>query len=545
MKPLKYLLLTTLSASLFSACGEKGGSPQIDIYAKESVQISQTDLQNKIKGGWAGQTIGVIYGAPTEFKFQGTTMQSYHPIPWNDTIAVYWWNKKPGLFDDIYNDLTFVETFERYGLNASSDTLAHYFATADYHLAHANQAGRYNIRQGLKPPASGHWLNNPHADDLDFQIEADFIGLMTPGMLNSTLDIANKVGHIMNSGDGFYGGVFVSSLYSLAFISNDISSMINQSLKYIPTESTFNQCIQDVVKLHKQYPNDWEAAWFELHKKWNNDVGCPKGVFMSFNIDAKMNSAYIALALLYGKGDFGKSMEIAARCGQDSDCNPSSVGGILGVMIGYDKIPEVWLKPLHAIEDMNFMGTNVSLNKAYELSYKHAIEIVKANNGKVEGDQVTIPLIEPKVLALEQNFENTHPIARNKIDESINGEYSFDFIGNGFVVYGNLINVSNMDKAYMYRVTNRFGSEIFALAEPNDPYVAELELYIDGKKDQTILMPMKNPSRRLEPAWKYQLNETKHQVTLKWLNPNAKYEIRINDIIIYSEKPYVGANLNQ
>ncbi|MCS2812545.1 hypothetical protein NXX52_03900 [Bacteroides ovatus] len=43
------------------------------------------------------------------------------------------------------------------------------------------------------PPASGHWLNNPHADDLDFQIEADFIGLMAPAMLPEALDIASRV----------------------------------------------------------------------------------------------------------------------------------------------------------------------------------------------------------------------------------------------------------------------------------------------------------------------------------------------------------------
>lgn len=538
MKIFKYINAATLSVLLLTACGQQ--KPDKSLYTQSSVTMSKDALMDKIKGGWAGQTIGVIYGAPTEFKFQGTTLQDYQPIPWNDTIARYWWDKKPGLFDDIYNDLTFVETFEKCGLQAPIDTLAKHFAAADYHLAHANQAGRYNIRQGIMPPASGHWLNNPHADDLDFQIEADFIGLMTPGMLNSTLDVANRVGHIMNSGDGFYGGAFVSTLYSLAFVTNDIDLMLAEALKCIPQESQFHQCVSDVVKWHKQYPDDWKATWFELHKKWNKDVGCPKGVFLSFNIDAKINSAYIALALLYGKGDFTKSLDIATRCGQDSDCNPSSVGGILGVMHGYSKIPENWLKPLHAIENLDFQGTTVSLEKAYQYSFKHALEIIQLNEGKVESNQVTIPLVEPKVLPLEQNFENMHPIARNKIDESINGEYSFEFTGNGFVTYGNLINVSHMDKSYMYRVTNRFGSEIFALAEPNDPYVAQLEVYIDGQKDQTVNMPMKNPSRRLEPAWKYQLPEGKHKVALKWLNPNPKYEIRINDIIIYSEKPFTN-----
>ena len=107
----------------------------------------------------------------------------------------------------------FVEAFDELGLDCSQEELAKRFAFADYHLAHANQAGRYNIRQGIMPPASGHWLNNPHADDLDFQIEADFIGLMAPAMLPEALDIASRVGHIMNSGDGFLWWCFRSSSF--------------------------------------------------------------------------------------------------------------------------------------------------------------------------------------------------------------------------------------------------------------------------------------------------------------------------------------------
>ena len=40
--------------------------------------------------------------------------------------------------------------------------------------------------------------------------------------------------------------------------------------------------------------------------------------FVPFNIDATINSAYIVIGLLYGQGDFAKTMDIATRCGQDS-----------------------------------------------------------------------------------------------------------------------------------------------------------------------------------------------------------------------------------
>jgi hypothetical protein len=493
-------------------------------------------LKDKIKGGWAGQTIGVVYGAPVEFKYQGSIIPDYQNIPWREGYVKYWWDKKPGLFDDIYTDLNFVAVFEKYGLNAPTDIIANSWAGTAYHLAHANQASRYNILNGIMPPQSGNWKNNPHADDLDFQIEADFIGLMAPGMVNSATEIANRVGHIMNSGDGYYGGVFVSALYSLAFVSNDANEIVEQAIKTIPEGTKFHDCIADVIKWHKQNPNDWQATWFELQKKWNNDVGCPKGCFLSFNIDAKINSAYVAIGLLYGKGDFTKSIDIATRCGQDADCNPATVGGVLGVMLGYSKIPTFWLNPLQEIEPLDFEGTTMSLAKAYDMSYRHATEMVKLAGGTVDSNKIVIPFAPPVAVAFEQNFEKTFPVFRDRYDKSFTDELSYDFVGNGYIFYGNLVKNSKIDKNYIDRVSKRVGSEVFGLAEPEDPYVAELEIYIDGKLDEHVKMPMKNTSRRLEPAWKYQLAEGKHNVTLKWINPKPEYEIRINDIMVYSEK---------
>jgi hypothetical protein len=497
-------------------------------------------LKDKIKGGWAGQTIGVVYGAPVEFKYQGSIIPDYQNIPWREGYVKYWWDKKPGLFDDIYTDLNFVEVFEKYGLKVSTDTIAHHWASTPYHLAHANQASRYNILSGIMPPQSGNWKNNPHADDLDFQIEADFIGLMSPGMVNSATEIANRVGHIMNSGDGYYGGVFVSALYSQAFVSNNANELVEQAIKVIPEGTKFHDCIADVIKWHKQNPNDWQATWFELQKKWNNDVGCPKGVFLSFDIDAKINSAYVAIGLLYGKGDFTKSIDIATRCGQDADCNPATVGGVLGVMLGYSKIPAFWLKPLQEIEPLDFEGTTMSLAKAYDMSFRHATEMIKLAGGTVDSNEIVIPYAKPVAVAFEQNFEKTFPIFRDRFDKSFAEELSYDFVGNGYIFYGNLVKNSKIDKNYIDRISKRVGSEVFGLAEPDDPYVAELEVYIDGKLDEKVKMPMKNTSRRLEPAWKYQLTEGNHNVTLKWINPKPEYEIRINDIMIYSEKSPVS-----
>jgi hypothetical protein len=166
--------------------------------------------------------------------------------------------------------------------------------------------------------------------------------------------------------------------------------------------------------------------------------------------------------------------------------------------------------------------------------------MIRKSGGKTGAEQVVIPYQKPVPVKFEQNFDKTFPIFRDRFDKSFTEELLYEFTGNGYIFYGNLVKCAKVDKNYIDRVSKRVGSEAFALAEPDDPYVAELEVFIDDQLDQTVKMPMKNASRRLEPVWKYQLTEGKHTVRVRWVNPDPAYEIRINDIMIYSENPPVN-----
>lgn len=481
----------------------------------QTVVFSKQELQNKIKGGWAGQTIGVTFGGPYEFRFNGTFIQDYQPLEWHDGYLKETMLSTPGLYDDLYMDLTFVDVFEKYGLDAPLDSFANAFAKAEYDLWHANQAARYNILNGMKAPQSGHWLNNPHADDIDYQIEADYAGLMSPGMPNTASAISDKIGHIMNYGDGWYGGVFVGAMYSLAFTSNNIHAIVSEALKTIPKQSTFYQCINDVIKWHNQYPKDWRQAWYEVQKKWADDIGCADGVFNAFNIDAKTNAAYIVIGLLYGKGDFTRTMEITTRCGQDADCNPSSAGGILGAMMGYDKIPAYWKQGLKEAESIDFKYTTMSLNKVYEVGFKHALQIIERNGGKIDGNKITIKTQQPKAVRYEQSFQGIYPISKKTIKNITQTEASFEFEGTGFVVRG----------------------EARKPMQNKADYTFLAELYIDGQKVETASFPTRFATRRLELFWKYGLEKRKHTITIKVLNPSPEYTLLFSDCIFYSDKP--------
>ena len=324
---------------------------------------------------------------------------------------------------------------------------------------------------------------------------------------------------------------------SSAFYEKSPEAILKTAISVIPEESTFHQCIQDVINFHSLHPDNWKDCWYFLQEKWNCDVGCPKGVFLNFNIDAKLNSAFVALAMLYGKGDFTNSVDIATRCGQDSDCNPSTVGGVLGVMYGYDKIPSFWLNPLKEVEDFTFEGTNTSLAKAYQMSFDQAKQLIVKTGGKVSGGEIEIPIKKADVLPLEQNFENTYPLYRERKDCFLTDTFEFDFNGNGFVIWGNICCTRSITPNYINRVSTRhIGSEVFGLAEPNDPYVAKVEIWIDGELDHVAALPMRNTDRKVEPAWKYLMKEGRHHVKMKWLNRKKDYIIRINDIMYYSEK---------
>lgn len=482
----------------------------------EEIVINKNDLIDKIKGGWAGQVIGCTYGGPTEFQWNGTMIGDHVPIPWDENRMLWYFENLPGLYDDVYMDLTFVNVFEKHGLNADISEHAFAFANAEYPLWHANQAARYNILNGIMPPESGHWKNNPHSDDIDFQIEADFAGLMAPGMVNTAAGIAWNIGHIMNYGDGVYGGIFVAAMYSLAFVYDDIEFIVEEALKTIPAESKYYQCIADVIECYKQDPNDWKKAWFEAQKKWTYDVGCPEGVFKPLNIDASINGAYIAIGLLYGKGDYGATIDISTRCGYDSDCNPANAAGILGTMIGYSQIPVYWKQGLQKVEGLDFAHTEMSLDRVYNVGFKHATEVIKQNGGYIEGDDIFINYQATKIVPLEIGFEGLFPIERNRIGSSIsneNLEISLEIEGCGFVISG------------------------WAKKERNLPEEnIEIEVYVDGDLIEVAKMPTQWLKRRLDLTWNYELNEGKHSIILKARNIPVGYEIEVGDILVYSSK---------
>jgi hypothetical protein len=399
----------SIGIAVLSALNTVNCAPERGTY--QTIPVSR--LEDKIRGGWAGQMIGVSFGAPTEFRYLGTIVPEEDLPKWRPEMVRNALDQ-----DDLYVDMTLAAVLDERGLDATTDDFGAMFRNAKYHLWHANLAARRALRRGVPATLSGTPEYNAHANDIDFQIEADFIGLMSPGMPQASNDLCLRAGRVMNYGDGILGGVFVSGMYSAAFFESDPRRIVEAGLATLPPGSPYAHVIRDVLEWSRQFPDDWTRVWRLTNQKWDRREPCPAGALRPFNIDAKLNGAYVALGLLYGNGDFPKTMEIATRAGQDSDCNPASAAGVLGVVLGFKGIPEEYRSGIAAIADEKFSFTRYTFNTIVASSLRRAIALVERHGGRLEGDSVRVRRQASQSASLETWDDYGSPADRVSVNDA-------------------------------------------------------------------------------------------------------------------------------
>lgn len=375
-------------------------------------KISAAEYRDKAKAGWIGQIAGVAWGAPTEFRFKDKiipddAMPKWAPGMINDAFDQ----------DDLYVEMTFLRTMEQYGFDCSIRQAGIDFANSGYRLWCANRAGRNNLRRGIAPPDSGHPTFNRCPNDIDYQIEADFSGLIAPGMPNVAIALGEKFGRLMNYGDGVYAGQFMGGMYAEAFFETDITKIIAAGLRCIPTECQYAEMVRDMLSWHGANPDDWEATWRLCQKKYREEPEYQKA--SNGGIDCKINGAYVLMGLLYGGGDLDKTIIISCRCGQDSDCNPSSAAGVLFTSIGFSKLPARFSDGLN--EKAIFSHTAYNFPALLDVCEKLARQAVVREGGRVENtpgaeDLFVIPTRAPKPSPLELSWA-PGPIANSRFSE--------------------------------------------------------------------------------------------------------------------------------
>ncbi|HET9053534.1 MAG TPA: ADP-ribosylglycohydrolase family protein, partial [Cyclobacteriaceae bacterium] len=166
----------------------------------------------------------------------------------------------------------------------------------------------------------------------------------------------------------------------------------------------------------------------------------------------------------------------------------------------------------------------LSLNQVYELSYKHALQMIERNGGQVTDTDITIAVQKPVTLPLEQSYEGLYPasellVRKDHLEEPI----VVNFTGNGVVVLGNLRSVCGVSTS---------------------DYVALLDVYIDGEKVEQVKMPFDYIVRKYDIYHKYLLPQGEHKVEIKWVNQNPDFRLYHKSHITYSDSPVQPINPN-
>jgi len=362
---------TTAGTTEGSTSATEDSRPVVDPTKYNDAEISEDELYDKMMGSWLGQMIGVAWTASTEFAGTGTILPGL--TPWKPSMISNAYEQ-----DDVYVEIPFLIAMEQNGAFCSPKYMADSFEDAKFPLWHANEAARKNLRAGFSWYDAGNYLINEHADDIDWQIECDFLGTMYPGLVNEAAERAYEIGHMICYGDGVYGGVFVSAMHAASYTAKSVQEIVDAGISVIPAGTKFRNLMDDVVEAYRS-GKTWQEAWQIVEDQCGTTDKCvdcnAESLKPSMNIDAKLNAAYVAIGLLWGEGDFAETVTISCRCGQDSDCNPSSAASILGNFYGASGIDAIYKSQVD-YDTKLFCETSYTLNQVVELNMSLTKEVI-------------------------------------------------------------------------------------------------------------------------------------------------------------------------
>ncbi len=308
-------------------------------------------LIEKIYAGWLGKLAGIRLGAPVEMWTREQIAEKFGGR--HGYLADY------PLFaadDDSNGPAFFIRALSdsgQYGELTSADVGRAWlnyaprgrgmFWWGGYGVSSEHTAYE-NMRAGIEPPYSGSIAMNGEtiAQQIGGQIFIDAWGLVCPGRPEEAARLAAIAARVAHDGEAVYGGQYVAACIAAAFDAGNVREAMERALSLLPDTSVYARCVRDVMRFHDETPGDAWACFDYIKKRyWRDRFGG--------NCHIIPNAALMTLAMCYGGGDFGDTIELCNQCGFDTDCNVGNVGAIMGVLAGVDGIGEAWLEPINDV----------------------------------------------------------------------------------------------------------------------------------------------------------------------------------------------------
>jgi hypothetical protein len=313
------------------------------IVVSQTKRISADVLEDKIYASWLGQIIGNIYGIPHENVYIDNPGPETFPYGYGRNLARL--KEINGGYSDDDTDFEYMYLFqmEKHGVEPTYAQLAEAWK---YHVRGsvwiANRAALGLMHSGLTPPATGMKDFNPHWFQIDPQLINEIWAVTSPGMIDYAVAKSEWGARITNDEWGVEPTLFYGALYSAAFFENDINKLITIGYQHLPVNGRFRKAIDDMRAFHAQYPDNWMAAREKMRDKYYYNE--PEETRTIWN--AILNGSCAVLALLYGEGDFQKTLDLACAIGFDADNQTATLCGLFGVMNGTKGLPTELLLPV-------------------------------------------------------------------------------------------------------------------------------------------------------------------------------------------------------
>lgn len=359
------------------------------------MNLNASEYQSSVFGCWLGKNIGGTLGAPFEWRRQTNHIDFYtqdlggEPLP----------------NDDLDIQLLWLVALEELGVDLDTHALAKFWLL--YVTPHWAEYGtaKANLRAGLLPPLSGTY-GNAYKDSCGAFIRSEIWACIAPGSPQTAARYAYEDAIIDHgNGEGTYAEVFTAAIESAAFVEKDIKKLIRIGLTYIPEDCGVAGAVRLAVQCHKNHQT-WQEARAEILRQYrgsaffmNPEMVSPEDREKGFvegkqGWDVPSNIGMLVTGLLYGEGDFDRSICTAVNCGEDTDCTGATAGALFGILHGAGSIPEKWVTPIgHKIRtaclnlgELGYFGNQLpaTLEDLTSRTMRVASQVVARHNLPVE-----------------------------------------------------------------------------------------------------------------------------------------------------------------
>ncbi|MBI4976759.1 MAG: ADP-ribosylglycohydrolase family protein [Spirochaetes bacterium] len=335
------------------------------------INISLPDdvLFDNVLGAWLGRCAGCLLGKPVE-GWRTERMWGYLKDLGRFPLADYFhsdipeavakkYDVKGGAFinnvnrmvedDDTNYTVTGFVLMKQKGAGFTPDDMADFWMQNIplLHTCTAERVAYKNFSVGITAPASAAY-RNVYREWIGAQIRADFFGYAAMGYPELAADFAFRDASISHVKNGIYGEMWVAAMLAAAPFERDVMNVIRTGLSEIPAKSRLARDIETVIGWHAEGIGYAEAI-SRIHTQWNEKNG-------HHWCHTNSNAMIVALGLLWGEGDFEKSVCRAVEACLDTDCNGATVGSVVGMMLGAKALPSKWIAPLNDTLDTGIAG---------------------------------------------------------------------------------------------------------------------------------------------------------------------------------------------